>query len=77
MSTAEADPGIFDWRGGGGGVGGQTLVQKGLLNFLMANYFSPTPLLTSRLHVKIPWPLTVYLNSTRKGCIVVDQLRKN
>ena len=23
MSTAEADPGIFDWRGGGrGGVGG-------------------------------------------------------
>ena len=22
MSTAEADPGIFDWRGGGGGGGG-------------------------------------------------------
>ena len=29
----EADPGIFDW-------GVQTLVQKGLLNFFVANYFS-------------------------------------
>ena len=32
-----AAPGIFDW-GWGGGV--QTLVQKGLLNFFVANYFS-------------------------------------
>jgi len=63
--------------GGGGGEEVQTLVQKGLLNFFVANYFSPTPLPTSRLHVKIPWPLTVYFNSTRKGCIVVDQLKKS
>ena len=34
------DPGIFYW-GGFGGV--QTLVQKGLLNFFVANYFSATP----------------------------------
>ena len=33
-----ADPGIFDW-------GVQTLVQKGLLIFFVANYFSPHPLL--------------------------------
>ena len=30
---AGADPGTFDW-------GVQTLVQKGLLNFFVANYFS-------------------------------------
>ena len=34
-----ANPGIFD--GGWGGI--QNLIQKGLLNFFVANYFSPTP----------------------------------
>lgn len=34
--TAGADPGIFNW-------GVQTLVQKGPLNFFVANYFSPAP----------------------------------
>ena len=29
-----------------------------------------------RLHVIIPWPLNVYLNSTPKGCMIVDRLRK-
>ena len=54
--------------------GFQTLVQKGLLDSFEANYFSPTPPTPptpshqSRLHVIIPWPLTVYLDSTRKGC---------
>ena len=33
---AGADPGIFDWGGGGGGL--QLLGQKGLLNFFEANY---------------------------------------
>ena len=33
MCTAGADPGIFDW-------GVQTLVQKGMLNFFVANHFS-------------------------------------
>ena len=45
------------------------MVQKGLLNFSEANYFSPTPPPTSRgcMHVIIPWPVTVYLNhSTEK-----------
>ena len=36
---AGVDPGIL--IGGGGGV--QTLVQKGLLNVFVANYFSATP----------------------------------
>ena len=36
-----ANPGIFD--GGGGGRGVQNLIQRGLLNFFVANYFSPTP----------------------------------
>ena len=49
-----------------GGV--QTLVQKGLLDFLEANYFiSHTPSPQLRLYIIIPWPLTVYLDSTRKG----------
>ena len=79
-----ADPDVLLTEGGGGGV--QTLVQKRLLKFFVANYFFPhTPSHQSRLHVIIPWPLTVYLNSTRKGCtlgkfsscaIIVDQLRK-
>ena len=34
---------IQEWEGGGA-----TLVQKGLLNFFVANYFSPTPPPTSR-----------------------------
>ena len=66
-----------------GGV--QTLVQKGLLNFLVATS-PPKPLPLplspsrtsshqSRLHVIIPWPFTVYLNSTCKEYIIVDQLR--
>ena len=43
---AGGDPGIFHWgRGEGGKV--QILVQKGLLNFFVANYFSPTPPPTS------------------------------
>ena len=49
----------------------QTLVQKGLLTFLWQITSLPIPLTLShqsRLHVIIPWPLTVYLNSTRKGC---------
>ena len=60
---AGADPGIFD-------RGVQTLFEKGLLNIFRVNYFSPKPPSTmhSRLHVIIPWLLTVYLNSTRKGC---------
>ena len=36
MLMAGADPGIFDWGGGGGGV--QTLVQIGLLNFFLFIY---------------------------------------
>ena len=52
-------------------MGGQTLVRKGMLNFFVANYFHHP-----RLHVIIPWPLTVYLNCTPKVCIIVDQLRK-
>ena len=32
------DPGMFNWGRGGGGGGVQTLVQKRLLNFLVANY---------------------------------------
>ena len=74
-----ADPGIFIERGV------QTSVQKGL----SCSNFSPkpppprTPLPPpprtsshhSRLHVIIPWPFTVYLNSTRKRYIIVDQLR--
>ena len=38
---AGTDPGIFDW-------GVQTLVEKGLLNFFVVNYFSSTPPSTSR-----------------------------
>ena len=56
-----ADPGIFDGYGEGGG-GGQTLVQKGLLNSFLGNNSPPhnphTPSHQSRLHVIIPWPLT-------------------
>ena len=37
-----ANPGIFDGGGGRGG-GIQNLIQKGLLNFFVANYFSPAP----------------------------------
>ena len=51
--------------GGGGGV--QTLVQKGLLNFFVANYFFPHPLppiTVARYKSLAPY---VYLNSTRKG----------
>ena len=74
-----ADPGFFLLRGGV-----QTLVQKGLLNFLVATSPPkppplPSPSRTSshqsRLHVIIPWPFTVYLNSTCKEYIIVDQLR--
>ena len=38
----------------------------------------PTPAPTSRGRADFifPWPLTVYLNSTRKGCITGDRLRK-
>ena len=58
---AGVDPGIFDW-------GVQTLVQKGLLYSFEANYFPPPlPSHQSRLYVIITWPLTVYLDSTRKG----------
>ena len=39
---ARADPGIFGYGRGGGGV--LTLVQNGLLNILMENYLSPDPL---------------------------------
>ena len=36
-----------------------------------------TPFHHSWLHVvNTPWPLALYLNSTRKGCVIVDQLRK-
>ena len=48
-AIAGADPGIFYWGEGGGG--GQTLVQKGLLNFfcgkLLLHY---TPSHQSQLH---------------------------
>ena len=49
----------------------QTLVQKGLLNFIVANCSSPTPPPTSCscMHVIIPWPLTVYLNHWMKKWI--------
>ena len=64
-----ADPGIFDWVGGGGGV--QTLFQKRLLNFFVVNYFSPItptpphphtptpphPLLPNAVANKFPWPV--------------------
>ena len=45
--------------------GVQTLVQKGLLNFFEANYFSPTPPPTSHacMHVIIPWPRSHVLES--------------
>ena len=43
-----ADPGIFDWVGGGGG--GQTLFQKRLLNFFVVNYFSPITPTPPHLH---------------------------
>ena len=38
-AIAGADPAIFCWVSGGGV---QTLVLKGLLNFFVASYFSPT-----------------------------------
>ena len=43
-----ADPGTFDWVGGGGGV--QTLFQKRLLNFFVVNYFSPITSTPPHLH---------------------------
>ena len=85
LMTSGADPGIFYWGQGGRGV--QTLVQKGLQNFLVAiKLLLPhTPFHQSQLHIIISWPLTLYLNFTSKGCtpgtssscaIIVDQLRK-
>ena len=74
---------IQDFWLGGGGV--QTLVQKGLLNFFVANYFSPHPLPPATVHVRNPWPLTCTWILLVKGCtlgtfsscaIIVDQLKK-
>ena len=62
-----ADRGIFVWGVGEGGV--LTSVQKGLWDFSVANYFSPippTPSHQSRLHIIIPWPLTVYLRADHR-----------
>ena len=65
QQVSGADPEIFDWGGG------PNLVHIGMLDSFEANYFSSTPstppLHLLWLHVIIPWPLTVYLDSTRKG----------
>ena len=60
---AGADPGIFDWEGPNFG-------SERTVGLLWGKLLSPTPAPShqSRLYVIIPWPLTVYLDSTRKGC---------
>ena len=63
-----ADPGIFN---GGGGV--QTLVQKGLFCGKLLLSYTPqahTPSHQSRLHVVIPWPLTVCCFGSRGEQII-------
>ena len=52
------DPGIFNWEmeGGGGGV-----VQKGLLNFFVANYFS-------QRRPRVSQPLNAGRHWRRKYC---------
>ena len=63
-----ADPGIFN---GGGGV--QTLVQKGLFCGKLLLSYTPqshTPSYQSRLHVVIPWPLTVCCFGSRGEQII-------
>ena len=60
---------IQEFLFGGWGRGVLTSVQKGLLDFSVANYFSPippTPSHQSRLHIIIPWPLTVYLRADHR-----------
>ena len=63
--TAGADPGIFYWGGGPNFGSERTELFCGKL--LLP---TPAPPATSSgcMHVIIPWPLTVYLHSTRKGC---------
>ena len=79
-----ADPGLFLlWAGRGGGpnFGSERTVEIFCCKFLLPNTDSHQ----SQFHVIIPWALNVYVNSTRKGCILgisfsctinVDQLRK-
>ena len=71
ITTGGADPGIFYWGGGGGGPN----FQQGLLNeFFRGKLLLPhTPSHHLRLKlINTPWPLPVYLNSTHRGCIIVD-----
>ena len=58
-----ADPGIFD-GGGGPNFGSERTVEL----FWGKLLFPHTPSHQWWLHVIIPWPLTVYLDSTCKGC---------
>ena len=56
-----ADPGIFDW-------GGPNFGSERTVDFFCGKLLLPhTPYRQSWLHVLIPWPLTVYLSSTRTG----------
>jgi len=58
-------------------IGGSKL-PEGTVKLFCGKLLLPyTPFHHSWLHVvNTPWPLAVYLNSTRKGCIIIDQLRK-
>ena len=77
---------IQDYFYWGRGEGGSNFGSERAVKIFCGKLLLPhTPSHQSRLHVIIPWPLTVYLNSTRKGCtlgtssscaIIVDQLRK-
>ena len=60
--------GSFDWGSGGGG--GQTLVRKGLLNFLWQITSPHIPSHQSRLHVIIPWPPAMYCVASRGKQII-------
>ena len=59
-TTVVADPGIFDW--GEPNFGSERTV-KLFCGKLLLPYTSHTPSHRSRLHVTIPWPLTVYFAS--------------
>ena len=53
----------------GGGGGGPNFGSERPVELFCGKLLLPhTPSQQSRLHVIISWPLTVYLNSTRKGC---------
>ena len=64
-----ADPGIFYWgRGGGEGGGGPNFCSERTVDFFCGKLLRlHNPYHQSWLHVLTPWPLTVYLSSTRTG----------